>query len=261
MQPALDLSGRRLLAVFAHPDDEAYSCAGTLALCAAAGARVEVAALTRGEAGADLHTGLPPGPALGSKRADELREACRRVGARPPRLLGLVDGQLEAVGHEAGRAAIAELLAALRPQVVLGADAAGVYGHRDHRCCHRWLCAAVATMPAAARPRLLLAAFPRGLLDGFARNLARSPHGRLLDPAPAGGFGIERVAADLVVDVRSLRDAKRAALAAHRSQLADGRPESFVLPGIAGPLLAEEWFTLAAGPPLPAGASHPFAGR
>jgi len=34
------LAGRRILAVFAHPDDESIACGATLARCADEGARV-----------------------------------------------------------------------------------------------------------------------------------------------------------------------------------------------------------------------------
>ena len=50
----MELAGGRLLAVIPHPDDEAYSMAGTLALCAASGAQIKMICATRGEAGNDL---------------------------------------------------------------------------------------------------------------------------------------------------------------------------------------------------------------
>ena len=42
---------RRLLAIFAHPDDESLACGGTLARCADAGVEVTLVCATRGEAG------------------------------------------------------------------------------------------------------------------------------------------------------------------------------------------------------------------
>ena len=44
------MADRRLLAVFAHPDDETFRCGGTLALPARRGVRVRVLCATRGEA-------------------------------------------------------------------------------------------------------------------------------------------------------------------------------------------------------------------
>ena len=57
-----------------------------------------------------------------------------------------------------------------------------------------------------------------------------------------------------MVDITAYRDAKRAALAAHRSQLATDDPRSFLVPGLIDPLLREEWFVHAGGPALPRGA-------
>ena len=45
------MNERRLLAIFAHPDDETYRAGGTLALLARRGVRVWVLCATRGEAG------------------------------------------------------------------------------------------------------------------------------------------------------------------------------------------------------------------
>ena len=47
----------RILAVFAHPDDETYRAGGTLALLAGRGVSVQVLTATRGQAGS---CGNPP---------------------------------------------------------------------------------------------------------------------------------------------------------------------------------------------------------
>ena len=44
-------SGRTILAVFAHPDDESLACGGTLARLADSGARVVLLCASRGESG------------------------------------------------------------------------------------------------------------------------------------------------------------------------------------------------------------------
>ena len=46
-------SGRRVLAVGAHPDDESWACGGLLRRAANEGAAVRVLTLTRGEGGFD----------------------------------------------------------------------------------------------------------------------------------------------------------------------------------------------------------------
>ncbi len=47
----------KLLAIFAHPDDESFSCGGTLARYADAGASVHLICATRGEEGEIVHPG------------------------------------------------------------------------------------------------------------------------------------------------------------------------------------------------------------
>lgn len=49
---------RKLLAVFAHPDDESFICGGTLAKYASAGVEITLVSATRGEMGRRM--GNPP---------------------------------------------------------------------------------------------------------------------------------------------------------------------------------------------------------
>ena len=51
MLPDTDLHGCSLLAVFAHPDDEAIAAGGLLAWCASRGGAVSLLCMTRGEHG------------------------------------------------------------------------------------------------------------------------------------------------------------------------------------------------------------------
>src|SRR5215472_6587454 len=83
----------RVLGVFPHPDDESYSCAGTLAALAASGAEVHILSATDGGAGQDL---AGSGAEIGHTRASELACSCAAIGAQPPRFLGLRDGGLSA---------------------------------------------------------------------------------------------------------------------------------------------------------------------
>src|SRR5258706_2680954 len=64
MPEASDFSGRTILAVFAHPDDESLACGGTLARLADAGARVVVLCASKGEAGSITDPAPAPHRAL-----------------------------------------------------------------------------------------------------------------------------------------------------------------------------------------------------
>src|ERR671911_598751 len=86
--PILDFSRRSLLAVFAHPDDEALACGGLLAWCAALGARVSLLCTTRGE------HGWPRGGDIGATRTRELEAAARVLGVADIVVLDHEDGML-----------------------------------------------------------------------------------------------------------------------------------------------------------------------
>src|SRR5690606_3353576 len=122
---------------FPHPDDEAYAAAGTLALCAAAGARVALVCATRGEAGRDRRPQALRGAALGAERSRELARAARAIGSAAPRFLDLSDGAVRA-DRESVRG-LRELLSALAPQLVVTLGRDGAYGHRDHLVCRELL--------------------------------------------------------------------------------------------------------------------------
>jgi LmbE family N-acetylglucosaminyl deacetylase len=73
----MDVKGRRVLAVGAHPDDVEFMCAGTLALLGDLGCRIHVATLTGGDYGSDQHSPEE----IRKIRVNEAGEACRRLGA------------------------------------------------------------------------------------------------------------------------------------------------------------------------------------
>jgi LmbE family N-acetylglucosaminyl deacetylase len=67
-----------VLALFAHPDDAEFLCAGTLALLADRGATIHIATLTSGDCGS---TTLPAGK-ISAMRRREAARAARMIGAR-----------------------------------------------------------------------------------------------------------------------------------------------------------------------------------
>lgn len=123
-------SFRRVLALAAHPDDEAVGCGGLLALLADAGAEVHVCFATDGEGtiGADL-----PAAEVGRRRRAEAEAACRVLGTRPPRFLGHPDGHLAEHADALARD-IQALVDELDPEVVIAPWE--LDGHPDHRAVH-----------------------------------------------------------------------------------------------------------------------------
>ena len=126
-----------LMAVVAHPDDEAFGMGGTLARYAAEGHVVYVVSATRGEAG--QIAGEVAAPAnLPVVRERELGCACRAYGARPPMFLDYLDGQLPIVHQGQAVGKLVRLIRELRPDVIITFGPDGVYGHYDHIAVHRW---------------------------------------------------------------------------------------------------------------------------
>ena len=129
--PATDEPPRRLLGIWAHPDDEAYLSAGLMALTVAAGGHVTVVAITNGEAGfADDDPRSPE--QRSAQRQRELRSAMARIGVTDVRFLGIADGEVASVPTDEVVAEIAGIIGDVGPDVVVSFGPDGVTGHADH---------------------------------------------------------------------------------------------------------------------------------
>src|SRR5436190_11869053 len=109
----------RLMAIFAHPDDESMAVGGTLARYAAEGVEVSLVTATRGERGW-FGPGAHPGfDVLGQRRESELRSAAKVLGIKRVDFLNYLDGDLD---QAPPAQIIAKLVAHIRrtkPQVVV----------------------------------------------------------------------------------------------------------------------------------------------
>lgn len=123
------MSGFDVLAIGAHPDDADLGVGGMLAKCAAAGKRVAMLDLTRGELAS---RGTPEERQQEATRAAELLGVARRVQA------GLPDGGLANV--EAQRLELIRHIRALRPRVLLAPMRPD--RHPDHEAAHELVRAA-----------------------------------------------------------------------------------------------------------------------
>ena len=124
---------RKLMALLAHPDDEALGIGGTLAKYAAEGVETYLVTATRGERGWQGAEHENPGlSALGSIREAELRGAVAALGIRELHFLDYIDGDLDQADPAEAIAKIAAHLRRIKPHVVLTFGPAGAYGHTDH---------------------------------------------------------------------------------------------------------------------------------
>jgi LmbE family N-acetylglucosaminyl deacetylase len=127
-----------LLAIFAHPDDEA-SVAPVLAKYAAAGVRVHLAVATDGSLGVTEHAAIAAGDELAAIRRRELQCAASQLGLQPPMVLDLQDQMQMAEGlaaHSAQinglRERVRGLFTGLQPDAVITWPSSGWTGHPDH---------------------------------------------------------------------------------------------------------------------------------
>ena len=124
-------SARRLLGIFAHPDDEVFCAGGTMARVAEAGAEVMIVSATRGERGQIRDAMAATRRTLGAVRERELGAAAAELGVQHVRVLAHADGTLQQHRPSLG-AAITDIMRQFDPDTVITFGADGGYGHPDH---------------------------------------------------------------------------------------------------------------------------------
>lgn len=220
MNPAPDLS---VALVVAHPDDDAYGMAGTVALHARNPRfRFILVHATDGGAGG-IAPGVEAAPeALGDFRRRE-DEAAWQAHGRPPdrhEWLGYPDGVLAAVPFEDLVHRISEILRVERPRVVCTFGPDGITGHPDHITVGRATDAAFTRLreQGVGMERLLHGGLRESTFrrwNTLRRDLGLDPWdpARIyhIRPVPDQTIGVE-------VDTRSVAEQVLAGLLQHRSQ-------------------------------------------
>jgi len=123
---------RKLLAVFAHPDDESFICGGTLAKYASEGVAITLVSATRGEMGRRM--GNPPylnRESMAAAREIELRHACECLGIQKLIFLDIRDKTVEFIDEDSLTARIADLINEEDPDIVITFHET-LGGHPDH---------------------------------------------------------------------------------------------------------------------------------
>jgi LmbE family N-acetylglucosaminyl deacetylase len=246
------------VAFHAHPDDEAIATGGSMARAHAEGHRVVLVVATGGEHG-EVPDDLAPGETLAERRRAETTASAVALGIDRVVFLGYRDSGMtgwDQNGHDdsfvqADLDEAAERLAAvLREEsadVLTIYDWHGNYGHPDHVKVYEVGCRAE-ELVAAELPtlRVLEATMNRDELrsqmaaardsgEGFGPDDDFDPDGPMDDGNP---MGLPASELTMVVDVASFTQQKRAAIAAHRSQVTDS---SFFLQ------MPDEMFAMAFG--------------
>ncbi len=197
---------RRILGVWAHPDDELFGPVGTVCVGQAHGYDSAVIIATHGEAGSAANANLAAGQTLDELRIAELRSAVATIGIAELVLWSYPDGKLHEAAQPELVAKIAAEIERWQPSIVLTFGPDGVTGHPDH------IAISVATTQAFHRCRAGGAGPQRLLYITLPPN---APHVTRMGDAPAA------LAANTVIDGAQFADVKRRALACHASQRAD----------------------------------------
>ena len=265
------MPGLRLLACFAHPDDEAFPVGGVLARNVAEGRRVRLVTTTLGEEGDIRQEGAATKETLGEVRRIELSCAVRALRLESHALLEYRDSGMagwEANDHprayiKAPEDEVVERfvreIREFRPQVVLTFEPGGLYGHPDHIAVSKH---ATKAFDLASNPT----AFPDQLKNGLETYTPQ----RLFYSARPKGFRLEwatklrEVGIDfpmpspeqlehgnppeeihLELDVSDHLETKMACIICHRTQVAPDWPYHRVPREVAAWVLGREFYIRA----------------
>ncbi len=265
-----DLSGLSVMGAFAHPDDEGFGCGGTLAMLVAKGARVTIVCVTNGDVGEISDPALATPQNLHLVRQEELRQAMAVTGVQDTRFLGYRDSGMVGTADndhpdslcqaQPDRVAerLAEIMAEVRPDLVLTHDPTGGYGHPDHKMVYetttRAFTLAGDAMSAGESNRPDRSWGPRRLYYVcFPRSNFRRMWQRMKDLGIEPPFASQEVdtvgspdeAVTTTLDVSAYVDTKRESLDRHRTQISTDGPFARLPEEMMREIMSTEYFTLA----------------
>jgi len=259
-----------LMAVHAHPDDEAIGTGGVLAHAAASGVKTVLVTCTGGEVGEiSPHTDVTAA-SLAEVREGELRAACEILNVSHLELLGYRDSGMAGtpdnehpeafaradLDHATSR--VVELVRKYRPQVIVTYDENGFYGHPDHINAHRVAVGAFARAGDPSHPsptglepwqpaKLYYTAVAQSAMVQFGAKLREAGVQSPVDgdaEAEEHPWGTPDHLVTTVVDVTPYVEQKRAALFAHATQMGPDVFFSKIPPALFHELFGQETFRL-----------------
>ncbi len=212
MTNSTEYTPKRAMSIHAHPDDQEFTVAGTLAKWAKAGCEVISVIITSGDSGSNDPTkGAEYKPILAMLREEEQTAANDVLGVKETLYLRHPDGELEPT--MALRKELTRIIRKYKPDVVVIGDPQGVFygngyiNHPDHRAAAQ---AALYAVFPSAETRLI---FTDLLEAGYEPHKVKRVY----------VHGAEKP--DTWVDISETIDIKIKALKKHASQLSDRNPE------------------------------------
>jgi len=265
---------KTLLAVYAHPDDEAFGTGGSLAQYTAAGVEVVLVCATRGEVGEISDPSFATPETLGEVRESELRCAAETMGVKQLFFLDYRDSGMDGTPENRDPRAfinapaaevvakLVEIIRRVKPDIVVTFEPNGGYGHPDHIAIHNHTVAAFhASADPARNPdlgptwhaqRLFYSAIPRSFFrEMVAQMKALGEDTSDFDRFEAEGRGWPDEMVNVRINVAATVDAKWEALECHRTQFGPGNLFRRLPKDKIKKLMSREYFALAWPAPQP----------
>lgn len=245
--------------VHAHPDDEAIFTGGTMVRLAEAGHRIVLVVATGGELGETPEALDEPAATLGARRRRETEAAARLLGIHRVVQLDYRDSGMAgdpanddpasfwSADVDVAAKSLATVLEEEAATVAVGYDDFGIYGHPDHVQVHR-----------VTRRAAEMAGVPTVYEATVDREYLHFVETHLVEEAVLTGdlglvrshIGVPTVAIATTVDVRRVLGTKRAAMAAHASQIPESTSALRLPEDRFADVYGWEWY-VRTGPPGP----------
>ncbi len=261
------MSTKRLLGIFAHPDDEGVM-SGALLQYSTSGAETGLVCATRGEVGEIADPALATPENLGEVREGELRAATEVLGAHNLWFLDYRDSGMAGTPENQDPRSLAQASAAqvvgklvgiirqFRPQVMVTFDETGGYGHPDHIAIYRHTTSAFYAAadsvqypehgPAHLVSKLYYSSFPRSFIRQIGEWMQSQNYEgsfRNLDPEKLG-MPDELISVQL--NVEPWLETKNRSWSMHRTQMDPNTPIARLPEELQRRWRSHEYYQLAA---------------
>lgn len=239
------MATKRLLGVFAHPDDEGL-VGGAFLHYNMLGVETGLVCATRGEVGEISDPVLATPENLGEVREQELREAAEALNVHNLWFLGYRDSGMAGTpenqdSRSLARASAAEVIGRLvaiirqfRPQVMVTFDETGGYGHPDHIAIYKYTTGAFHSAadaaqypelgPAHAVSKLYYSSFARRHIMMMADWLQAQNYEGVFKDFDINQMGLADDQISVLLDVEPWNETKARSWAKHRTQMNPNTP-------------------------------------
>jgi LmbE family N-acetylglucosaminyl deacetylase len=261
------MSTKRLLGVYAHPDDEG-GIGGTILHYNTLGVEAGLVVATRGEVGEISDPALATAENLGLVREGEMRAAAEALGVKHLWFLGYRDSGMAGTPENTDPRAFAQASAAdvvgklvaiirqFRPQVLVTFDETGGYGHPDHIAIYRhttsaFYAAADAVQypehgPAHMVSKLYYSSFPRSFIRQIGEFMRAEGYNGSFSKLDPNKLGLPDELITVRMNVEPWIETKNRAWNMHRTQMNLDNPLAKMPKDIMRKWRAYEYFQLAA---------------